>query len=59
MNHDTSYLHSEYARNKSIESYRIEEAQNTAKEVKGATARAGIMIPPAPEKEDETGHQKS
>jgi len=60
MNHDTSYLHSEYARNKSIESYRIEEKEKiTAKEVKGATARAGIMIPPAPEKEDETGHQKS
>ena len=48
MNHDTSYLHSEYARNKSIESYRIEEAQNTAKEVKGK----GRDNPPAPEKED-------
>ena len=53
MNHDTSYLHSEYARDKSIESYRIEEKEKiTAKEVKGATARAGIMIPPAPEKDD-------
>ncbi len=52
MNHDTSYMNTNYARDKMIESYHIEEEQNTAKEVKGATARSGIMIPPAPEKEN-------
>ena len=36
MNHDTSYLHSEYARNKSIESYRIEEKEKIKQEVKDA-----------------------
>lgn len=31
MNHDTSYLRSNYAREKSIESYRIEEKEKAAK----------------------------
>lgn len=54
MNHDTSYMNTNYGRDKSIESYRIEEKEKiTAREKKGATARAGIMLPPAPEKEDD------
>ena len=51
MNHDTSYLHSEYARNKSIESYRIEEKEKIKQEVKDA--EGGVHAsPPAPEKEN-------
>lgn len=49
MDHNTSYLNTNYARDKMIESYRIEEAQNTAKEVKGK----GRDNPPAPEKDDD------
>jgi hypothetical protein len=50
MGHDTSYLRTEYAREKMIESYHREEAEKlTAKEVKGK----GRDNPPAPEKEDE------
>jgi hypothetical protein len=46
MEQDLSYLRSDYAREKMIEQYHLEEEeQNTAKE-KGATARAGIMLPP-------------
>lgn len=53
MNHDTSYLHSEYARNSMIEQYNREEKEKIKQEEKGATSRAGIMLPPAPEKEDD------
>jgi hypothetical protein len=49
MDHNTSYLNTNYARDKMIESYRIEEAQNTAKEVKGKWRDN----PPAPEKDDD------
>lgn len=49
MDHNTSYMNTNYAREKMIESYRIEEAQNTAKEVKGK----GRDNPPAPEKDDD------
>lgn len=42
MNHDTSYLRSNYAREKSIESYRIEEKEKIKqREEKGATAGRG------------------
>ena len=50
MNHDTSYMNTNYARDKMIESYHREEAEKlTAKEVKGK----GRDNQPAPEKEDE------
>ena len=54
MNHDTSYMNTNYARDKSIESYRIEEKEKlTAKEEKGATTGGVHASPPAPEKEDD------
>ena len=54
MNHDTSYLHSEYARSCMIESYRIEEKEKIKqREEKGATAQAGIMLPPERRKDDD------
>ena len=49
MNHDTSYMNTNYGRDKMIESYDREEKDKiTAKEVKGK----GRDNPPAPEKED-------
>jgi hypothetical protein len=49
MEQDLSYLRTEYAREKMIESYHREEAEKlTAKEVKGK----GRDNPPAPERED-------
>jgi len=54
MDHNTAYLSTNYAMDKMIEQYHREEKEKiTAKEEKGATARAGIMIPPAPEKDDD------
>ncbi len=54
MNHDTSYLHSEYARNSMIEQYNREEKEKiTAREEKGAMTAGGVSCcPAAPEKED-------
>jgi hypothetical protein len=50
MEQDLSYLRTDYARDKMIESYHREEAEKlTAKEVKGK----GRDNPHAPEKEDE------
>jgi hypothetical protein len=50
MDHNTSYLNTNYARDKMIESYHREEAEKlTAKEVKGK----GRDNPPAPEKDDD------
>jgi hypothetical protein len=50
MDHNTSYLNTNYARDKMIESYHREEAEKlTAKEVKGK----GRDNPPAPEKYDD------
>ena len=52
MNHDTSYLHSEYARNSMIEQYNREEKEKIKQEVKDA--EGGVHAsPPAPEKEDD------
>ena len=51
MDHNTSYLQTEYGREKMIESYHREEKENTAKE-KGATTGGVHASPPAPEKED-------
>lgn len=59
MNHDTSYMNTNYGRDKSIESYRIEEKEKIKQEEKGATTGGVHASPPAPEKEDETDHQKS
>ena len=55
MNHDTSYLHSEYARNSMIEQYNREEKEKiTAREEKGAMTAGGVSCcPAAPEKEDD------
>ena len=53
MNHDTSYMNTNYGRDKMIESYNREEKEKIKQEEKGATSRAGIMLPPAPEKEDD------
>jgi hypothetical protein len=50
MDHNTSYMNTNYAREKMIESYHREEAEKlTAKEVKGK----GRDNPPAPEKDDD------
>jgi hypothetical protein len=50
MDHNTSYLNTNYAREKMIESYHREEAEKlTAKEVKGKWRDN----PPAPEKDDD------
>jgi len=51
MDHNTSYLQTEYGREKMIESYHREEKENTAKE-KGATTGGVHAFPPAPEKDD-------